>query len=421
MVTPAGIRVLMLLQNARYADDPRVQREAETLQAAGYEVTVICPRAPGETRDATLESGVRLRRYRLIPTGGRSTAVALEWLWALGAISYHSAVCFASRRFAIIHAHNPPDFLVLVASPYKLLGCRIVYDHHDLVPEMFDLRFSGRGAIARAVLVRAEQLACRLADLVVEVNASHREIDRRRSGIPHQKSVIVRNGPDDRALSRAVVPPPNGRQLVIGYAGVIGHQDGVDVLVDAVEFLARQVAPGTFRCVVAGDGDARDEIQQDVRRRGLGEAISFTGWLAYPQFLETIESFDIGVAPEPCNSYNARSTLLKVMDYMALARPVVAFDLPEHRVSAGDAALYASGNTAQDLARAIRELIDDEELRIDLGRRGRKRVEESLAWSIVSQPLVMAYADLSRASTHRARCRGTRANRMSTESRVSQT
>ena len=161
-------RVLMLLQNATYAEDERVLREAATLYDAGYAVTVICPRGRGEARDETLE-GIRVRRYRRLRAGGRSTPVALEWLWALVAMTYHCGACFTRERYSIIHAHNPPDLLVLIAAPYKLLGCRIVYDHHDLVPEMFDVRFAGRGSLARALLVRSEQLSCRLADLVIEV------------------------------------------------------------------------------------------------------------------------------------------------------------------------------------------------------------------------------------------------------------
>ena len=384
----------MLLQNAHYPEDERVLREATTLHDAGYAVTVICPRAGGEARDETLD-GIRVRRYRCLAMSGRSTPVALEWLWAILAMSFHSAACFSRQRYSVIHAHNPPDFLVLIAAPYKLLGCRIVYDHHDLVPEMFDVRFGVGGSLARALLVRGERLSCRLADLVIEVNESHQRVDWERSGVPLERSVVVRNGPDDRMLSRTPSPPPPRSKPVIGYAGVIGRQDGVDVLVDAVDLLVRELGTRAFSCVIAGDGDARAAIERDVGNRGLDEVISFTGWLPYPRFIEAIEGFDIGIAPEPPNEYNRQSTLLKIMDYMALARPVVAFDLPEHHVTAGDAAVYVAGATPAHLATGIRELIENEGRRIELGRRGRERAERTLAWSVVSLPLLDGYATLS--------------------------
>ena len=389
-----GERVLMLLQNAHYPEDERVLREATTLHEAGYAVTVICPRGNGQPRDETLD-GIRVRRYRGLPVRGRSVPVVLEWFWALLAISLKSAECFTEGRFMVIHAHNPPDFLLLISAPYKLLGTQMVYDHHDLVPEMFDIRFGDRGSKARALLVLGERLSCRLADLVIEVNDSYREVDQERSGVLIERSVVIRNGPDHRMLSRPAMPPPRRSRLVVGYAGVIGHQDGVHVLVEAVDLLVRALGTDVFSCVIAGDGDARKAIERDVANRGLCGIVSFTGWLPYPRFIEAIEGFDIGVAPEPPNEYNRRSTLLKIMDYMALARPVVAFDLPEHRVTAGDAAVYAAGPTPAHLMSAIRELIENEDRRIEIGRCGRERAEQKLAWSVVSSSLLEAYARLS--------------------------
>jgi glycosyltransferase involved in cell wall biosynthesis len=387
---PAKQHVLMLLQNAGYPEDERVLREARTLRDSGYDVTVICPAQHGEASSEYVD-GISVRRYPPVRTRDGQFGVVLDWAWAILAMTALGAACFVRRPFSIIHVHNPPDLLVLVAAPYKLLGCRFVYDHHDLVPEMYDLRFGGRGRVARTLLRAAERLSCRLADLVVEVNESHREIDRVRSGVPLEHSVVVRNGPDERMLSRPPTQPPLRDTLVIGYAGVIGQQDGVDVLIEALDVLLHEIGCRPVACVIAGDGNARADAEQTVARFGLESVVRFTGWLSYPEFIAAIEDFDIGVAPEPPNDYNRHSTLLKIMDYMALGRPVVSFDLPEHRVTAGDAATYADGASPRDLAYAIKRLLDDDNQRIALGRSGRYRAEHTLAWSIVSQPLTESY------------------------------
>lgn len=397
----AGLRVLMLLENCPYPQDVRVRHEAEALAAAGHRVTVIGPAAQGQPRREVV-NGVRVYRFPAASARGGLVGYLREYGWSLVLIGVLSVVVAVREGFDVVHAHNPPDLLALIAGFWRLLGRRFVYDQHDLCPEMYDARYgAGARPSVRRMLGISERLAYRLADRVIVTNESYRAVALARGRVPPERITIVRNGPDPDRW-RPVPPDPGERRdgkTLIGYAGVLGAQDGGDALLRALVHLVFDLGRTDFRCVIIGDGDALPGLRALADQRGLAPYVEFAGWLSGDALLRRLAALDIGVEPAPCNPYTDRSTMIKVMEYMALAKPVVAFDLTEHRVSAGDAAAYARPGDELDFARQIAALMDDPPRRQRMGAVGRARVEASLAWPHQREHLLALYAELARGST----------------------
>jgi len=398
-----GRRVLMLLENSTYPRDPRVRLEARTLTAAGYRVAVICPALPGEPWREQID-GVAVYRFPALRGANGLVGYGLEYVHAMLATAVLSLIVWASSGFDIVHAHNPPDTFVLVAAFYKLFGKRFVFDHHDLAPEMYRARFGARGRPrVAAVLGWLERLSCRLADRVIATNESYKAVELARGRVPESRISVVRNGPDlDRI--RPVAPDAELRGLgktIIAFVGVMGFQDGVDYLLRAVHRLVYDLDRADVYCVVIGPGDALADLRALATRLCLDGYVRFTGRLSTDELLPLLCAADIGVEPSPSNAYNDRSTAIKLMEYMALAKPLVAFDLPEHRVTAGEAALYARPNDELDFARCLVRLIDGPALRRRLGAVGRARVVRELAWRHQAPRLLEAYAALRPAGATR--------------------
>lgn len=277
----AGKRVLMLLENNPYPQDPRVRREARALVDAGYGVSVICPAADGQPQRETVQ-GVHVYRYPAPPDGQGLRGYLREYGQSLVATFILSLVVLFRRGFDVIHAHNPPDTFVLVALFYKLLGKRFVFDHHDLAPEMYHARFPGKGnRFVYNALAFLESLSCRVADHVIATNQSYRAVEMERGGVPAERITIVRNGPDLTRL-REAEPDPALRAkapTIIGYAGIIGYQDGVEYLLRAIRRLVNDLGRTDFFCVIVGKGDARADMIELAGRLGLNERVWFTGWV----------------------------------------------------------------------------------------------------------------------------------------------
>ena len=389
--------VLMLLENNSFQLDNRPKREARALVRAGYSVSVISPRPPGDGPYEKID-GVSLYQF----PAPRAANGFLGYLWEYGysmvATFVLSLLVLYRDGFGVIHAHNPPDTFVFIAAFYKLLGKRFVYDHHDLAPEMYYARFGGSGnRFVYQTLAWLERLSCRLADHVIATNQSYKTIDMQRGHVPKERITIVRNGPDLDDL-RLVEPDPDLRQkakTIIGYVGSIGFHDGVDYLLRALHHLVYDLGRSDFLCVLVGAGDALSTARSLAEELELANYVLFTGWVEHPHFARYLSVADICLAPEPSNSYNDRSTALKIMDYMALAKPIVAFDLPEHRVTAQGAAVYARPNDELDFARQIAALMDDPKRRRQMGKTGRERVETELAWSHQETHLLEVYAALN--------------------------
>ena len=397
MKASAGRRVLMLLENAPYPQDGRVRREASALISAGYQVSVICPSAPGQPRHEILE-GVNIYRFPAPPPANTFLSYLWEYSYSMVAALVLSLKVFLRRGFDIVHAHNPPDTFVFIAAMYKLLGKRFVYDHHDLAPEMYYARFRGGGnRFVYHTLVLLEKLTCRMADHVIATNESYKAVEVSRGRVPTEQITIVRNGPD-LCHFRPVEPDPDLRQkgeIIIGYVGVMGFQDGVDYLLRALRHLVYDVGRTNFFCTLIGTGDAWGSLKELATKLDLDKYVWFTGRVSDTDLIRYLSTADICVDPDPLNPFTDRSTMIKMMEYMALGKPIVAFDLSEHRVTAQAAALYVRPNDELEFARALAQLMDDPARRQAMGSFGRRRVESELAWRYSVPHLLEAYWTLA--------------------------
>jgi len=300
--------------------------------------------------------------------------------------------------FDVVHVHDPPDTLAIVAAAFKLLGKRFVYDHHDLAPELYQANADGRGnRLVHRALLLLETLACQLADHVLTANASRREVEMARAGIPAERVTVVRNGPDlTRLRPEAADPALLARaRFIIGWLGSMGHHDGVDHLIRAVYHLVHALDRRDVLCVLVGSGDAYDDCRALASELGMQDHIHFTGLVPYDRISEYLGAADVCAVPDPSSPYNDRSAMIKVMEYMALSKPIVAYDLPETRFSAQSAAVYAEPNGPAGLAQALALLEADPERRAAMGDAGRRRVEECLAWRHSVPHLLEAYAKLA--------------------------
>lgn len=387
----------MLLENNPYPQDGRVRREAMALVMAGYAVTVIAPGAKGQRLQERVD-GVRVCRYRTPPESDGALGYVLEYGYALVAAVVLSVMVYVRWGFAIIHAHNPPDIYVLVAALFKPFGVRFVFDHHDLSPEMYQARFgkSSRRMVHRALLF-FERLTFQSADHVISTNDSYAAIASERGGVPSESITVVRNGPDPARVR--LLPPDDALRakasFIIGYVGEMAPQDGVDYLIRSLAVLESDLGREDFFSVIIGSGSDVPRLRVLARDLGLEEKVWFAGQINDPDRLMTLLSTtDICVAPDPSNPYTDRSTVVKLAEYMALGKPIVAFDLPEHRRTAGDAATYATPNNEEEFAKEIAMLMDDPERRDRMGAIGAERVARELAWGHQAARLLEAYASV---------------------------
>jgi glycosyltransferase involved in cell wall biosynthesis len=391
-----GKRILMLLENNPYPRDGRVRREANALTDAGFDVTVICPASPGQPRREMVR-GVRVYRYPEPRPGDGLLGYLWEYGYSMAATMLVSLVVLVRHGFDVMHVHNPPDTYVLIAAFYKLLGKRFVFDHHDLSPEMYRARLGGGGSrLVFQALVFFEKLTFRLADHVIATNQSYRQVALERGRVPADRVTVVRNGTEPNRV-RLTAPDPVLREkagTILAYVGVMGYQDGIDYLLRALKHLAEDQRRTDFYCILIGAGDARDGLIALSRELDLEDRVWFTGFIPDEEMIRCLSSADIFVDPDPSNPFNDRSTMIKMMEYMALGKPIVAFDLPEHRATARESALYARANDERDFAQCIAELMDDPQRRQRMGRLGCERIERELSWPHQVPRLLEAYAKL---------------------------
>jgi glycosyltransferase involved in cell wall biosynthesis len=383
----------MLLENQSYPQDHRVRREALALTAAGYRVSVICPRDTNQPLRETLH-GVSVYRYWAPAPANGFLGYLWEYGYSMTATFVLSLLVSVSQGFDVVHAHNPPDTFVFIAAFYKIFGKRFIFDHHDLSPEMYCARFPDGGSrLVFRALVALEQLTCKLADHIIATNESYKKIEMARGRIPESRISIVRNGFDvqqhisaepDRVLREK-------GKIIIGFVGVMGFQDGVDYLLRALHHLRQDLGRQNFFCVLIGTGDAFPKLKSLATRLHLDDCVWFTGRVSDTELLRYLSASDICVDPDPSNPFNDRSTMLKMMEYMAHAKPIVAFDLPEHRFTAQQAAVYVVPNDELAFAQALSHLMDDPARRNAMGAFGRHRIETTLAWRYSIPNLLGAY------------------------------
>lgn len=379
----------MLLGNNTFPEDPRVVAEATALTKAGMEVTVIAPRGPHQSRRERV-AGIETLRFPLPADATSTPGLVAEHLYVTFAVLLRALGVLVRRRPDVVHVHNPPDTLVVVAAVCRALGVRVVYDHHDLAPEMYATHADGAPRpVVLTTLIRLERASCRLADRVLTANESHKALEVQRAGIPAGKVTVVRNGPD---LELFAPQPADDDGFVVGWAGSMGFHDGIDQLLEAIRLVVAR-APET-RCVLVGGGEAFAESRRLAGRLGLEAHVRFTGPVAAADVPGLLAPAHVCAVTDPSNPYNDRCTMIKVMEYMALAKPIVAYDLPETRVSAGPAAVYVTPGHPEGIAEALLTLRGDPEARARLGAAGRRRVEDGLSWAHSVPALLGAYGSL---------------------------
>lgn len=387
----------MLLENYHFPGDGRVRREALTLMKAGYHISVICQRTARQPWYETYHN-IHVYRYPKPPTAPGFWGYLAEYGYSLAAAFVLSLVVLVQQGFDVLHAHNPPDLYVLLGLFYKGWGKRFVYDHHDLAPEMYEVMYGedGRPLLHKALLF-FERLSLRTADHVITTNESYKRLEMARADLPAERITIVRNGPEPHRI-HAIAPDPTLRKpdtTLLGYVGDMGRHDGLDYLLRALHHLVFTWQRTDFHCVIMGVGDMWETLQALTVELGLTPYVHFTGWVSDETLLRYLASVDICLDPDPRNAFTDRSSMIKMTEYMALGKPIVAFDLTEHRVTAQGAALYAQPNDEVDFALQIAQLMADPGRRDRMGQIGRQRAESELAWPRQETQLLSAYANLA--------------------------
>ena len=391
------IRVLYLIENGSYRFDHRARREVCTLRDAGCLVTVICPAFEGEGLRETMDGNVEIYRYRYPEVGKGFMAHLGEYGASLSCMSTIMAYLFATKGFDVIHAVNPPDLLWMLVAPYKAMGKRFVFDHYDLNPELFEDKFAGSGAMKVMPAVRAaEKASIQLADYVISTNESYRQIAINRCGKDPDKVRVVRNGPD---VSRFKLVEPREDvvalgDIVIGYLGNMNSQDGLDVYVEMARILRDELGRDDIGHALVGSGDAMKDLVALRAKHNLEDKIMLCGRMSAEEFMPVLSAAHICVQPDPPSRLNNVSTMNKPMEYMALGKPVITFELKETMVTGGDVCQYVPGSDPRDLAKKVVELADDEALRKELGERGLERVNSVLSWPHQAPNLLQIYEEL---------------------------
>ena len=390
-------RILMLLENSGFPEDGRVASEAFVLAEAGYSVRVICPKDKYYKKRFEVISGVPTYRYPRPPEWGGFLGYVLEYGYSLTATLLISIWIFLRHGFDVLHVHTPPDMYVAIGYIYRILGVKYVQDHHDLSPELYQGQtYENNTGIVYKVLRWFERRSCRLASQIIATNETQRRIEIERCGVLPERTNVVRNGPPlDRF--RQLEPLAELRaegHTTFGYLGCIGYQDGVDQFIHSLHSLKTDFNRDDFIGVIIGDGPAVSDLKSLTKELGIEDKVHFAGYQRGESLLRHLSSCDVGVTPDPPSAYNMTCTMIKTMDYMAMSLPIVGFDMPEHRYSAGEASLYALPGDQNDLARCMKTLMDDPEERKRRGVLGRQRVENELAWKFQAKSLLNTYSKL---------------------------
>jgi len=402
----------MFVENS-FPDDIRVKNEADALTGAGYSVTVVALRKKGQ-RVTALVDGIRVYRIPRLELFQKTpcenpTFLQKSWLRAKALLGYmteyfyFTTACFvmsiyvATRHgFDVIHAHNPPDSVFLVALPYKLLGKKYVFDHHDLCPELYRSRYGASKDFIARMLQFLEWCSLKMANVTIATNESYKAIQIQRGGRNPESVFVVRNGPNTNRMQ--IVAPcerlrASGKKILC-YIGSLNPQDGVDYLLRSLHQLRYVITRDDFHCVIMGTGDSLEDLRALAHKLRLDGHVDLTGYVSEEDLRANLAAADICLDPDPSSPLNDVSTWIKIMEYMAYAKPIVTFDLKETRFSAQDAAVYVQPNREDQFARAIAKLMDNPGLRKTMGQAGRQRVEQDLQWSVVGQNLLSAYQSL---------------------------
>jgi glycosyltransferase involved in cell wall biosynthesis len=388
-------RVLILVENLPSPFDRRVWQEAGALRDAGHTVSIICPTGRGCEEKFAAIDGIDIWRYDLPTEADGALGYLVEYSAALFWTFLLSVRVLFGRGFDVVHACNPPDLFFLIGGFYKLFGKKFVFDHHDANPELYEAKFGRRDFFYR-LMVLVERLTFKTADVSIATNYSYRRIALERGGMPPEKVFVVRSGP---SLERLKVLPPvealkNGKRFLVGYVGVMGRQEGIDYLLQAARHIVHDLKRTDVHFGLVGGGTSLEEMKALARELGIADYVTFTGRVPDAELLAMLNTADVCVNPDIATEMNDISTMNKIMEYMALGKPIVQFDLAEGRYSAQAASLYARKNDAVDFAAKIVALLEDSEQRRQMGEYGRRRVLDELEWRHEVPKLIAAYEAL---------------------------
>ena len=388
-------KILILVENLPVPLDRRVWMQATTLEEAGYHVSVICPKGKYAAFHEVIQN-VSIYRYPL-PSLESVLGHFVEYAIALPVTFILTFVVLFREGFDVIQSANPPDFFFIIGGFFKIFGKKFIFDHHDLMPEICDSRWKGwKHKVAYLPSVWAERQTFKTADWVIATNESYRQVAIRRGGVNPDKVVVVRSGPAIESFKPVPVNESwrNGKEYLVGYLGVMGPNDGIEYLLEAISFIVHSLNRTDIHFILIGSGDLQPKLRKICTRFGLDEFVKFTGRIPDQQVKEILSTADLAVAPDPSDPLNDLSTMNKIIEYMALEKALVCFDLREAKVSAGDAAVYAKPNDAQDFALKIIELLEQPEKRKEMARYGRNRFLDSLAWDHQRKHLLRLYQEL---------------------------
>ena len=385
-------KVLIIVENLPVPFDSRVWKEATSLRDNGYDVTVICPRGKGYAKNYEDLEGIRVYRHPAPSEGDGPAGYVWEYACALFWEALYAAWIYCRHGFDVLQGCNPPDDIFLVALPFKLLGVKYIFDHHDANPELYFSKYGRRDFFYRAQ-VWLERMTYRCADVVIATNDSYKRLAMTRGEKAPEDVFVVRNGPD-LDIFKAVAPNPSlkhGKPYLVGYVGNMSIQEGLDILLDVALYLKNQ-GRGDIHFTCVGGGPGLAGLQKMVEEKDLKGTVNFTGRISDEQLLEILSTADVCVNPDKPCEMNDISTMIKIMEYMALGKPIVQFDSTEGRFSAKESSLYSSrDNRVQDFAANILWLLDNPDKRIQMGEFGRRRVETELAWQYSIPNLLAAY------------------------------
>jgi glycosyltransferase involved in cell wall biosynthesis len=388
-------KILILVENLPVPLDRRVWMEATTLEEAGYHVSVICPKGKYAAFHEVIQN-VSIYRYPL-PSLESVLGHFLEYAIALPVTFILTFVVLFRDGFDVIQSANPPDFFFIIGGFFKIFGKKFIFDHHDLMPEICDSRWKGwKHKVAYHLSVWAEKQTFKTADWVIATNESYRQVAIRRGGVKPDKVVIVRSGPKIENFKPVPVNDTwrKGKEYLVGYLGVMGPNDGIEYLLESINFIVHSLNRTDIHFVLIGSGDLQPKLKRICTRFGLDDFVEFTGRVPDQQVKEILSTADLAVAPDPRDPLNDVSTMNKIIEYMALEKALVCFDLREAKVSAGEAAIYAKPNDAKDFAVKIIELLEQPEKRKEMATYGRKRFLDSLAWDHQKKHLLRLYQEL---------------------------
>lgn len=386
-------RVLILVENLPSPFDRRVWQEATTLQANGYQVSIICPTGKGYEARYEAIDGIHIYRYHLPIEAEGAKGYLIEYSLALFHTFRLAWKVHFKHGFDVIHACNPPDLLFLIGGFFKLLmGKKFLFDHHDINPELYEAKFGRRDFFYR-LMVRLERWTFSTADVSIATNESYKRIAIERGGMPAERIFVVRSGPK---LDRLRILPPTpelkrGKTYLVGYVGVMGAQEGIDLLLQAAQHIIKTMGRSDVHFGLVGGGTSLEQMQAMARDMGIADYVTFTGRVPDADLLAMLNTSDVCVNPDVANDMNDKSTMNKIMEYMALAKPIVQFDLTEGKVSAQEASLYAKRNDPVDMAVQIVKLLDDPAARERMGQYGHNRVMNELEWKYEVPKLLAAY------------------------------